>query len=592
MGIKPTVIIQLTHTEDQIFWVNSAPGVWMIRLDDLNYTDYENWLFVGAIAESYTSVTSVIFDNAFLNQVTTEIGCNAAFLSFYVSIDELYIHSPNNLYPGNHEVKIGTGAQYRKGGSLYIDGIEIEERLASVPSLSKDIGDIFESKLIYSGGNPELNNADGELDNLLDTGQIIGNKAKIYKIENSIWEKLFSGFVTGGSNGLDRISFNLKNDIESLLNIDLPPNFFTITDYPFITDKFKGKPIPLLFGYIRNLEVICTNDNAVLPATYNFVVADIAIAQIHDITAVYVDGISVAFVKSLATNSFTILTAVYDPGQSVTADIEGFQDDAGDMILKATDIIKFLFNTFLYFTDSSDFYRVWSTINIYNIYLVINSVRTLREIVEEACRSSFISLIYEDTGAFSAIANFRGDYYLSELLFWDLISFDLIDYDISKILTSANIKYNKDYKNGTFYEYYNQERKEELKTLYNQYNNKDIELNLTTELDAYNASNQIIDYFSLPWKTCIVKMPLANISELYLGFNYKINFQRPKAPNLGDYIVKILKVEKDLNTFSARLTLLLIKRLYPLIEGGSPIYDDCLYDDCVYGGIDYEEVLP
>ena len=49
----------------------------------------------------------------------------------------------------------------------------------------------------------------------------------------------------------------------------------------------------------------------VAPTTYNFVVADITIGQIHSIDAVYVDGVSVAFVPTLATNSFTVLEEIY-----------------------------------------------------------------------------------------------------------------------------------------------------------------------------------------------------------------------------------------------------------------------------------------
>lgn len=588
---KPTILLQLTKTQDQTFWVNYAPGVWFIRLHDIVYTDYQPDFTADLVAENYQIITTVVFDNLFLNPVSSLANCLLTFASFYVDIDNCYIHAPFNQSPYNHDTKLGKGRQYVKGNERYFNDFEAEERLISVPNIQREIGDILESKLIYSGGNVELINADGELDNLLEHGEVIGNKAIIYKVINSVYTKMFSGFVTGGNPGINKVTLYLKNDIEALLNIDIPRNFFSIIDYPNMSTKYNGKPIPLLFGNVNNLEVICVEDNKSPATTYKFVVADIAYAQIHDITAVYVDGVSKTFTKSLATNSFTLLAAYYDPGQTVTADIQGFDDSLGNMITNAASIIKSLFNKFLYFIDSTDFYRIWDDANAYNIYLAVTEIKTLRDVIEEVCRSSFLSLIYEDNGTFSAIVNKKIETYLDEIQFWDVISIQNPEFDISKILTSVNIMYNKDFKNNKFYERYNDDQKETLRTLYGRYNNKNIEMNLSTESNAYAASTEIINYFNTPWRVPVLKVKLEIAEELFLGFNYIITLRRQKAVDMLGFIAKLIKIEKNLNEFTANLSFLLLYDSIPSVEIGAALYDDCVYDDVGYNGIDYEEVV-
>lgn len=565
----------------------------MIRLNDLLYINYDAWMLVGAVAETYSIITSVIFDNVFLNTVSSVANCISTYSSFYVSATELYIHTPTNEDPYNHKVKLGAALQYRKGGNAYINGNFIDDRLASVPDVTKQISDMFDSKLVFSGGTPELNNADGKLDTLLENEKILGNKAVMYDInpETGEWHKFLSGFVQSGNVGISSVPLSLKNDIESLFNIDLPRHTFSDTDYPFIDPKNAGKVISLLFGKIRNLEIICVNDLEPGALNYTFVMADRTVAQMHAVNAVRVDDVAVAHVDLLATNSFTIAAADYTPGDSVTADVEGFEDSTGDLMENACDIIKFLMNTFLLFADTSDFYRVWDTPHAYNIYLVINESRKLIEIIEEACRSSFISIIPEDSGAFSAIVNLKGDYFLKELLNWDIIYFDPTSYNIEKILTSVLVKFNKDYKNDKFYTYKNTNHESELFDLYNIYNNKTVELNLVTELDAINASEQIIDYFNQPWKLCTLKMPYYDAYDLFIGYNYKVNFTRPKAPNIGEFIVKIMTMQKNLNDNSVSLTVLLVKKIVPAIPMTPDLYDDCLYDDALYGGTSTEEAL-
>lgn len=570
---KPALYLQLSHLERQDFWVNEYPGVYFVRLSDLLYPNFEVEYLSDLTAENISAVINVIYDNIFLNQVSSIAACIVLQSSFYSSGTVVYIHCPGNNDPYNHILQLGAAFQYRKGGSQYDDGQDTDELLLSVPNINKSISDIFNSKVIFSGGNADLNNGSGIFDLFLEDEEIIGNKARliIKHPVTSVKSQLFTGFIEGGTLTKKKLSLSIKDDKQSL-NIPIPLNKYNLIDFPELNLDNVDKPIPIGFGNIYNAPMICSNETGTTP--FYFICADRDIAEIHDIDEVLVDGVPVAFTKDLANNRFLLAGAVYAPGQTVTASYQGYENSDGNLMRNACDILKFLFIIFFNFSDSSNFFATWDTVHALNIYFFINEIKKFWEVVEQICKDSFLNLILNGNGTYSAIVNDRDGYFLREIRNYEVMESGDIDYDSSKILSSVLVKYKKNYADGTWLQKLVNDNETVIHDIYNQYSYKELEANLDNETDARHYGLIILDYFSSAYKTFKIKMDYFEASDLVLGLNYKINLSRPQSPALGDCVVKVISISENLNTFVTELTLRIIEKIPHMVDSGATMYSE------------------
>jgi hypothetical protein len=585
----PALYLQLSLLEKQDFWVNEYPGTYFVRLNDLLYSNYEVEYLSGLTVEDIAAVSNVVFDGVLLNEVSSAAACIALIGSFFASSSVLYVHSPLNNDPYNHDVQIGIAFEYRKGGEQYENGQEIEELLLSVPNITKSLSDVFNSKVIFSGGNVDLNNSGGYFDTFLEDEEIIGNRSKLFVRHpvTNVKEQVLSGAVQGGDLEITKLSLSIKDDKESL-NIPIPPNRYNLTDYPQLNTDNVDKPIPIGFGNIYHAPMICSNELGAEP--FYFICADRTIAEIHDIDYVYVDGVSKAFTKDLTNNRFSLSAANYTPGQVVTCDYQGYEDSTGAVMRNACDILKFLFIEFFNFADTSDFFDIWDRVHAFNIYLFVNEIKKFWEIVEQICKDSFLNLILNGDSTYSAIVNDRDGYYLREIRNYEIINVGNIGYDSSKILSSVLVKYRKDHDSGEWLQRLVNDTEEEIHDIYNQYYFKEIEVNLDNETDAYNYGLWLLNYFNSAYKTFKIRMDYFEARDLILGKNYKINFARPVAPNLGDCVVKIVATSENLNTFKNELTLQIIEKIPETIEQTVSLWNDFIYGEKLYTCGCYEEV--
>lgn len=493
---------------------------------------------------------------------------------------------PANNNPYCHDVKIGVAFEYRRGGEEFGNGRRIAPRLLSVPSISKELSDIYNARVIFSGGVFELNNGDGFFDTLLEDEEIIGNKAKsfIRHPVTGVKQQSFSGFVEGGSvrsQAPPVLKLRIKDDKESL-NIPIPRNVFNLTDYPYLHTDNVDKPIPLAFGHINNVELICSNELEPAAGTFYFPCADTSIGVLHDVDSVRVDDVDVAFTKDLANNRFSLSSAVYTPGQKVTATIQGYENASGDLMNNACDILKFLFMTFFGFTDNTDFFDTWDTVHAFNIFLWINEIKKFWEIVEIICKSSFINLILNNNGSYTALVNNRDGFYLREIRNYEVVEGGEIEYDSTKILSSVLVKYAKDHDGDKFKTLLVNDNESAMFDVYNQYYFKEFESNIDNATDARNYGLIILDYFSTSHKPVKIKMDYFEADDLILGLNYKLVLSRPKFPTLGAYVVKVIKIEELLNDAKKDITLQLIEKIPDTISVPATIWNDCFYNSCFY----------
>jgi hypothetical protein len=588
---RPTVYVQFSKVKPIIFAVSYYPGVYYFRFDDLMYSNYDSYLLSGVSPYTFSSIVSVQFSTSLLNRVSSVANCASLKGSFYASSNDCYIHSPKNYNIYCHNVKVGVAFEYQKNGARYEDNHEIEERILSVPEIQKGLSDIYNAKMIFSGGRVILNNADGNLDNFFENDEIIGNTAIIYVVNPCTEEKeqVFQGFVRGGTVSNLQLNVEIKDDKESL-NIPLPRNRLTIDDYPDLSDDNIDRAIPYAFGNCKNVEVFCTNDNGSEP--FYFICADTELGQIHDISDVYVDGVSVAFTKDLANNRFYLDDDDYDPGQKVTANIEGYEDGDGNLIHNACDILKFLFMTFFNFDDTSDFFDMWDTVHAKDMYLWIDEEKKFWEVVEEICRTSFLNILLNDNGSYSAFVNYRDGFYLSEIMDYDVISYGDIGYDSKELISSVIVQYNKDHGNDKYQQIKYDDSESEMFDIYNQYFPKDdpIETNLETETDAREYGEQFQNYFSELDKPVSIVMDYFTAKNLLIGFNYKINFSRPRMPSIGSYVAKIMNKRESLNDFTTTLDLMLIERIPETVEVYTRLWGSAIYGTDEWCSGEYEEV--
>jgi hypothetical protein len=558
----PALILQLSHIIKQVFWVNYSPGVYFFRLNDLTYSDYDAIFTSGLVANDLEFVISVTFDNIILSEVSSIVNCRALQSSSYCSTEELWIHSPLDADPYNHSVGVGSAFQIRKGGANDGELWHMEDRLLSVPNISKSISDIYNSKIIFSGGDVEINNFDGKYDTLLEDEEIIGNKSNLLIKHPETGEliKMFSGFVEGGELGIEKLSLSIKDDKESL-NIPIPQNVFTLATYPYLDPKNIDKPIPLAFGKCKNVELVCINELEPAAAIYNFLCADTDLGKIHNVTTVYVEGAPVMFGFTPASNTVQIATAYYNPGQKVTADIEGYEDSTGALMRNACDILKKLLIYFCGFSDTSDFFDIWDTTNAYNIYVYINEIKKFWEVIEEICKSSFLNFILNNNGSYSAFVNSYAEDYIREIRNYELIQIGSVNYNSNKLLSSVLIRYDLDHSENEWLQKKINTGETAFFEKYNQYCHKELETNLDNSTDAAAYGAAVLDYFFDAYKPVKIKTDYLEARDFILGKNYKIILSRPRAPELGTYKVKLIHIIENPNTFQTECTFQLIEKL-------------------------------
>lgn len=497
------ILVEIDLPRDNNILINYQSGIWFREMSRLIPRTNDFSLFGTYAADnpnntifrvSSVSVNKEPYLNAgsFATMETTEE-------SYYYNPEttELFIHALNNDNPfliGDVVLGIVTGYSNTadSDNNIYYNGIAYDPRVLSIPTINKSRDPIFFGKASFPSGKITLNNADGEFDDYKDNnifGQSIRTLMGFDGLDYDDFRKIATGYIDEFTWDRNKLSLGSK-DIRKKLEVSLPTNLYTTTDYPDLQDDDKNKPIPIVYGPTRGGD--CTFiEETVASSKYKFKFMDTEFYSATALTTVYIDGVSVSPDSSdLTTATFILDVSVWSGDGEVTADFTGANvtdgfDIAVDLFAKYSNLpyAASVYNTTEWASESAGS----MTQAVY-----INEPKSIIDEVTKIMISDDAQLIPQDDGLLTARI-YDEDRTPAKIIpdhVW--MGPPKFKQSGTEFLTSVEIKYNKNHATGKFNRYVNRDYEDTVFDTYKKYKQKSIETNLVNSADAIALSNAIM----------------------------------------------------------------------------------------------------
>ncbi len=563
---EPVYFFEFDVYDYDTFVTNVGAGAYFSSFANIYSWIDAAFLDAGYILPSVTLISSMKSDEGFYVQAGTSAECIATPGTFYfdTTTKGCWIHRFDNNNPRNYPLLYGATHGYSKGPAKpYYNDIEYDGRLKSIPNISRSKSDYYTATSRNEGGTVIMSNADGELDTLAKDQTVLGNacRCKIglshYNYES--FYTSFTGFIRKVTPGKTDVRFEIKQNIEKL-KIPVPPNSYRVADLIYLDDGNDGKPIPLVYGSVRDHEVVCLNETESTPTFYAFRVADTTYHSIKaiDHAYVYIDDIQTEVTiasTDLDAGTFTLAAADYDPGQKVTVDMRGFVDGAGDLIENALDVIKDLIVNFTSARDTALYFNTsyWDDTAAYTVGLAIDDDTDIEKVIEEITQKGTLAHFQiDDDGRYSCVIfDSAGaiDHTLGE---YDLTEVGEPEYDQSQLVSELVINYDRQISSGKPRVLVNTDYKEDNNWLYETFSRKTIETIISGAGDAADFGEAFQALYGVPRTTVDVTTSL--MTALYrIGARVQIPFARPKSIDIGTYKCEVIGVSTDFDNNKSTL---------------------------------------
>lgn len=503
-----------------------------------------------------TKTNRILQDSTELIQVFSYAALVAGTFFDDVDNDLVYVWLYASSDPAASVMQIQNLFGYRMGGNrAYFANSYLEDCLSSVPQFSKTKSNLFDSKVIFEGGQVKFRNQKGIFDSLNLMGKNVTMYLGFDDIPFSEFHKMFNGFVESGTLTKDELSLSLKDD-KRKINKNIPELIFDPSVYPYLKDENQNKPIPMAYGMLYGIPVICTNEEEPAASTFHFKLADTRYHSIKAITTVYVEGVSVAFSNTdLANATFDLSSAVFAEGQAVTADIQGYES-GGVLISNGLDILKdILVNNFGLANNANNFdaFR-WHTIRAFDSQLFLNESKNIFESITPLVLSSLVNFVKEDSGQWAARIFYGSANTDQKILKSEIIGNPTLKFDTTKIITSVDVKYAKNYDTDKSLTYPYNVGEAALSALLNGVLKKgDYDTNLTTAANAQAFALKIMEIYGSIYAPFDIDTSFVSI-EREIDDVCEVELSRPFAPEQGNWKCEILGVKKNIDKGTVTLT--------------------------------------
>lgn len=591
---EKTILIETDLGRLQGKWFNEIAGIWYYQFytirRDISHTFLRGNFTYGSFLRSETAdsglteipvkIGSLSANGTYYTEQVSRINCVNTNASWYydVNLTRIYVHFATYGNPEIYTVVIGhtLGLSNR---AIDINSLRYEPKLEGFPAVSKSKDTLYFGLVSYDGGNLSFNNADGFFDTIKDNylfGQEVeqryGGDTEAY----ADYRMIHKGYIE---------NLNLNNESCEMAVIDnrkqlskkIPTNKFNKTTYTDLKDGNVGKSIPLIWGAVYNVPIICTNEEKAGAGNYDFKIADVTdhASGITDIVQIYVDGVATTWAnESLANATFELTTENYTKGNKITGDIQGFKVEITSgattvpvMLHKGLDVIENILGTYQSIAYTSDNYNTteWSAFerrqvtgattkkNVYAIGINVNKEKELIDIIEDIAFSNFATFLIQDDGRYTWRKFSSATTANRTIEKRELLSNPEIEYDGTEFLTSANVGYMKDWKENEYAWYDNILSEASIFNKYLKYQGRDFETVLTTNTDAFKLSESIIDYMDTVPAHFTIETGIQNI-DLEIGDTVNFNIDRVDSVWYGDVKVEIVKTQKDLMSNVVTLT--------------------------------------
>ncbi|MBE3088025.1 MAG: hypothetical protein IMZ71_02765 [Chloroflexi bacterium] len=219
-----------------------------------------------------------------------------------------------------------------------------EPFVLSVPAINQRKDDFFWGVSIIADGQVSLQNVDGYFDELYERLAWNAKACRILAggedLPYTEYAQMFQGTITDKNLGEELFDLILQ-DSKSVWEDSLVKTTFEKSAYANLHDEDVGKIVPLVFGTVFAMPVICTTRaKGTATSIHSFKAADVSVLGIKEITAVYVNNIAVGYhAGSIGSGTFKLSGSIYTPGDEVTADLKGFQ--SGTVLIEnPIDVLK------------------------------------------------------------------------------------------------------------------------------------------------------------------------------------------------------------------------------------------------------------
>jgi hypothetical protein len=581
---------QVTFQDTEVLWVSYAPGVWVTSFAG-DYSAFDSDL-VGAEFTWYGSPAREPAGSAEGSATITRIGSvfvgnirlpNANGLSALLSLDEagfywddtdelLYVKFPQNNPPDLFSIVVGVASLV--SNKQWID--EENQRsydadLVSLPKVKKTIDPLFFGRIKLNDATIRLQNVHGAYDFLADFdtyGQEIrilyGDTDDQYTNFRRMWTGFVDDYTITESEAIIRAS-----DTRKLLEKPVPVRFFNQTDYTDLDDSDDGKPIPLAYGLIVDVNPMCVNRSIYDKAsaqTYEWKLCDTTDHDgIDSIQAVRYKGTALTPVSpitdpptasgqygsvDLAEGTFETYKADDDEYdfRDLSVDFTGVEND-GTAIETGLDVIVDLISTYGDIPFSNVRYNEsqWTSATSDNVGLYVKKDSTIAKEIERIAASLRIQFDVQGDGRFT-VRRFDPTaepvYTVREDEILDPIS---AVYSSEEFASRIYVEYQ-----GGVYRYTDDEN--EIIDRYKTTRAKTFETILTNEADATDFATDVMSLIKDLPPLISVTVPIPT-TDLAIEQNIYAILNRPQARWFGRMKCRIEGIQFNFDTEDMRLDL-------------------------------------
>ena len=347
MIIKTFAQLIAAPKSEKIFLVEIEPSE-----EKTDWTLYSAGIYSTAI--SVVDITSVVQDTTTLTEVTAIASLIAG--TWFHGRDKLYVYaSTGTVYDKTIVVNY---KMYFATKNVILNNTFYEGIVKSIPVIKQKKNDAFWGVSIISSGKISLINGGGFFDTIYKSYAWNNKNIKILlggeDLPYTEYTSQFAGAITNKS--LTTSQFNISYaDKKNKFEDSIPVNSFSTSVYPNLDAEDVGKPIPLLYGTVFKVPVICTT-LALGTATslHSFKILDTSVCSVTSIAQVYNNDVPVTHQSgSISDATFKLATATYSLGDSVTVSVIANESNPIEQIKSiASNVLSIPYNSDNYSTST------------------------------------------------------------------------------------------------------------------------------------------------------------------------------------------------------------------------------------------------
>ena len=384
---------------------------WTLYSGSIYYTDID-----------VIDVTGVKEDGVIFGEVNSISAITAG--KWYHGKNKIYLQSISGTPFLN--VIVASYKLYYATKNIVLNDIFYEGILSRIPVIKQKKAEIYWGVSIISSGSISLSGIfDDEYKNYSWNNKNITIFLGGDDLPYSEYTKQFGGIITNISYRTNKLDIDYE-DKKTELEDTIPKNAFNTTDYPNLDSEDVGKPIPLIYGTVFKVPMVC-NTLALGTATslHSFKILDTSVCSVNTISQVYVNDVAVTHLSgSISDASFKLATSTYSPGDSVTVSIIATESNPVEQIKSiASNVISIPYNSDNYNTTA--IVAAVTEVEPYPCGIALTEYISFLELIGDLMKSCMGSFFNDNEGKYS-------------IKIWDTeIGEDLSAVDFNDIITGS-----------------------------------------------------------------------------------------------------------------------------------------------------------